>query len=291
MDGATRQTGNGRAIAVMCVGVAILVTNDAMAKDLVARFHPVQIVFLRNLIALPLIAAVLVRRSGTAGIRSQCLPVHALRAGLAVAASWLFIGSLGALSLATATSIIFLAPVFVALLSMPLLGQPVTALRAGAIGLGFMGALVVLRPGAGSLEPASFAALGAALVHALVMMSARRIDPDEGFWTMTFWMSLFPGLICAASLAMPWPEIEAGDIALFVGMAVCGTLGIALISQAFRMGDAAAVAPFDYTALIWASALGWAIWGTVPDGFVWLGAGIIAASGLALILGDRHGTR
>ena len=284
------QAGNGRAIAVMCAGVLSLTMNDAMAKDLVTRFDPLQIVFLRNLVALPLIAAVLLRVAGPAGVRSARVGVHAMRAVLSVAASYLFIRSLGSLSLATATSVIFLSPIFVALLSMPLLGQRVTPLRAGAVALGFLGALIVLRPGAGALGPGAGFALAAAVVHALVMMSARWIDRAEGFWTMTFWMSLAPCLICSVSLAMPWPGFGWTDAALLAGMAVCGTLGIALISQAFRMGDASAVAPFDYTALIWASALGWLIWGTVPGLPVYLGAAVIAASGTALILLDGRRT-
>ena len=128
-------------------------------------------------------------------------------------------------------------------------------------------------------------------MNALVMMSARWIDPPDSFWTMTFYMTLLSGLLCIFTLAMDWPSIRADDIGLFMLMAAAGTMGIALISHAFRVGDAAAVAPFDYTALIWATVIGWAVWGSVPGWPVYLGAVVIAAGGIVLILLDARGKK
>ena len=163
-----------------------------------------------------------------------------------------------------ATAIIFAAPIFVAALSMPLLKQRVGLHRRSAIVAGFVGVLIVLQPGAESLQTASLLALAAAAVNALVMMSARWIDERDGFWTMTFYMTLFSGLACAFTLAGEWPPVARSDIGVFLGMAVAEPLGIALISHALRISDAAVVGPFDYTALIWATALGCVFWGAVP---------------------------
>ena len=274
------------------MGVVLLVVNDAVAKGLVARFDPFQILFARSLVALPLVAAMAMRYSGgLAGLRSAKPAVHVLRAALAVGATYLFIASLGALQLAEATALIFTAPIFVAALSWPLLGQRVGGVRLAAILVGFLGALIAVRPGAETMQAASILALGAALVNALMMISARLIDPRDGFWTMTFYMTLLSGLLCAFTLADDWPPIRAGDVGLFVLMAAAGTLGIALITQAFRMGDAAAVAPFDYTALIWATVIGWAVWGTIPGWPIYLGAAVIAGGGIALIVLDTRGEK
>ena len=106
---------------------------------------------------------------------------------------------------------------------------------------------------------------------------------------MTFYMTLLPGLLCTFTLAADWPPTRAGDVGLFALMVAAGTIGIALITQAFRMGDAAAVAPFDYTALIWTTMIGWAVWGTVPRWPVYLGAAVIAGGGIALIVLDARG--
>ena len=280
---------NPLAILVMCAGVLLLVVNDAIAKGLVARFDPFQILFARSVIALPVVALVAMwHRGGISGLRSARPSVHLLRAVLAVAATYLFIASLDALPLAEATALIFTAPIFVAALSWPLLRQRVSGARLAAVGAGFVGALIAVQPGAETMQTASALALGAALVNALVMMSARWIEQHDGFWTMTFYMTLFSGALCAFTLGMDWPSIQMEDAAMFALMAGAGTLGIALITQAFRMGDAAAVAPFDYTALIWASAIGWAVWGTAPGWPVYLGAAVIASGGTALIVLDAR---
>lgn len=283
---------NRTVIAVMCVGVLLLVVNDAVAKGLVARFDPFQILFARSLVALPVVIVIAMRHGGgRAGLSSAKPSVHVLRATLAVGATYLFIASLDALPLAEATALIFTAPIFVAALSWPLLGQRVGGVRLTAILVGFVGALIAVKPGAETMQAASLLALGAALVNALVMMSARLIDPRDGFWTMTFYMTLLSGLFCAFTLGADWPPVRVGDVGLFALMAAAGTLGIALITQAFRMGDAAAVAPFDYTALIWATAIGWAVWGTVPGWLVYLGAAVIAGGGIALIVLDARDKR
>lgn len=228
---------------------------------------------------------------GLAGLRSARPSAHVLRAALADGATYLFIASLDALPLAEATALIFTAPIFVAALSWPLLGQRVGRARLAAVAAGFLGALIAMQPAAETLQVASLLALGAALVNALVMMSARLIDPRDGFWTMTFYMTLLSGFLCAFTLVADWAPIRAGDAWLFALMAAAGTLGIAFITQAFRMGDAAAVAPFDYTALIWATVIGWAVWGTVPEWPVYLGAAVIAGAGIALIVSDAQGKK
>lgn len=289
MDGSSAGSKNSKAILTMCVGVVLLVANDAIAKGLVVRFDPFQILFVRSLIALPFVAALAIWSAGnSSGLRSGRPWVHVLRALLAVAATYLFIRSLETLPLAEATALIFTAPIFVAALSVPLLGQKVTGLRLIALMCGFVGAIVAVKPGAETIQAASFLALGAALLHALVMMSARWIDARDNFWTMTFYMTLLSALLCCFTLTFDWPDITAVDASSFSAMAIAGTCGIALITHAFRIGEAAAVAPFDYTALIWASIIGWIAWGVVPGWSVYLGAFIIIAGGLTLIILDAR---
>lgn len=281
-----------QAILFMCAGVLALVINDAIAKGLVARFDPFQILLVRSLIALPIVAGLTLWTGGATALRSGKVRVHALRAVLAVGATYLFIRSLADLSLAEATSIIFAAPIFVAALSMPLLKQRVGLQRGLAVLAGFAGVLIVLQPGADTLKTASLLALAAAAMNALVMMSARWVDACDGFWTMTLYMTLFSALACAFTLAGDWPTVSRSDAGLFLGMAVAGTLGVALISHAFRISDAAVVAPFDYTALFWATVLGWMFWGAVPGPSVYVGVLVIVASGIYLVfLEDRQGAQ
>lgn len=274
---------NLNAIFLMCVGVFILVINDSIAKTLVERFNPFQILFVRSLIALPVVAFVAGWQYGVVpGLKTKRLRIHLLRALLIIGASYLFVSSLADLPLVEATTLILTAPLFVAALSFPLLGQKVTGVRLASVAIGFLGALAVLQPGLASMHMASLTALGAAVLTALVMMSAAWIDPEEGIWTVALYMNLTAAVACSFALLIDWPPFQVSDFGLFAAMALAGTCGITLITHAFRIGDAATVAPFDYTALLWASFLGWLIFGQLPGWQVYLGAGLIMFAGLTL---------
>jgi drug/metabolite transporter (DMT)-like permease len=120
------ETGRTRqAILTICAGVAFLSMNDAIAKLLVERYDPVQIVFLRNLIALPIVGAVVMYKIGASGFVSSHLRVHAIRGLLMLAGAYSFFKSLEALALAEATALVFSAPIFITALSVPLLGETV----------------------------------------------------------------------------------------------------------------------------------------------------------------------
>ena len=187
----------GLAVAAMCTGVLLLAVNDALAKWLVARYGPFQIVLVRSLVALPLVTALVVWADGWPGLRSARPAVHIGRGLLALAAAAAFILSLRTLPLAEATALIAAAPLFVAALSAPLLGERVWPLRWAAIAAGFAGVLVVTRPGAAAFQAASFLAIAAAALYALVMVSARWIDRRDDARTVMLHLTLAAALLSA----------------------------------------------------------------------------------------------
>ncbi|NKB43553.1 MAG: EamA family transporter [Alphaproteobacteria bacterium] len=274
------------AIVTMCAGVLFLATNDAVVKWLVTRYDPFQIVFVRSLIALPIIVALVCLIESPKALRSARLPIHALRGVLGVGASFAFIFSLRTLPLAEATALVFASPLVVAALSAPLLKEHVGWARTAAIVVGFIGVLIIVQPGAATFQVASLLAVGASFLYALVMVSARWIDKRDSIWTMMLYMTVFAAVLSAFTVFTVWPTPEFTDLFLFLGTAVAGTLGLTLISQAFRMAPAAVVAPYDYTALIWASLLGWLIWGVVPEIWTYVGASVIIAAGIYLIYSE-----
>ncbi len=278
------------AIATICAGVAFLVANDAIAKLLTDRYTPIQIVFLRNLIAVPIITTVIIMAFGSASLRTRHLPLHAMRGALMTLGAWLYFTALIYLPLAEATALVFSAPIFITALSVPLLGEHVGWRRWGAVLLGFVGVLIIVRPGSAAFQLAALLPVGTALCYALFMISARWIDRSERLWTMMLFAMLFPMIYAAPFAIANWVPVQGGDILLFLGLAICGSLGLALIGQAFRMAPAAIVAPFDYTALIWATGLGWLIWGDVPLLWTILGAAIIVVSGIIIILREAKQT-
>jgi drug/metabolite transporter (DMT)-like permease len=272
------------AIVTICIGVGFLVLNDAIAKLLTSHYEPAQIIFVRNMIAAPLIAAAIYVLRGSAGLRTQSLHVHALRGVLMFAGAYLYFRSLAVLPLAEATALVFSAPIFITVLSVPLLGETVGWRRWGAVLVGFLGVLIIVQPGGAAFQPAALLVLATAVLYALFMISARWIGRDEGLWTMMLFVVLFPGLYAAPFAVAVWTPLRPEDVPHFLGMAVLGSLGITLIGQAFRMAPAAIVAPFDYTAIVWAAALGWLIWGDLPSLWTYVGAAIIIASGIFILL-------
>ncbi len=272
------------AILTICAGVAFLVSNDAIAKLLTDRYEPIQIIFLRNLLALPLIVALILALRGAHALRTHHLRLHALRGLLIVIGAWAYFTSLKFLPLAEATALVFSAPIFITALSVPLLGESVGWKRWSAVLLGFIGVLVIVQPGGAAFQPASLLVIATAMLYALFMLSARWIGRDEGLWTMMFFVIVFPMIYSTPIAIAIWEPVAMADIPLFLAMAVCGSLGITLIGQAFRMAPAAVVAPFDYTALIWASGLGWLLWGDIPAGMTIVGAAIIILSGIIIVL-------
>lgn len=272
------------AILTICAGTLFLVANDTVAKLLTDRYAPIQIIFMRNMIAVPLIATLIALVFGRAGLRTRHLRLHAFRGLLMVVAAALFFTALIHLPLAEATALVFSAPIFITALSVPLLGEHVGWRRWSAVIVGFVGVLVIMRPGSSAFQPAALLPVGTAMGYAVFMITARWIDRDERLWTMMLFAMLFPLLYAALPAAAVWTPVRPADLWLFAAIAVCGSLGLALIGQAFRMAPAAVVAPFDYTALIWATGLGWLVWGDVPGPWTIAGAAIIMASGAVIIL-------
>lgn len=277
-----------QAILTICAGVAFLAANDAIAKLLVERYDPFQIVFLRNLIALPMVSAVVLYMIGMSGFVTSHLRIHALRGILMLAGGYTFFKGLEALALAEATALVFSAPIFITALSVPLLGEEVGWRRWIAVLVGFVGVLIIVQPGGSTFQLASLYVICTAVFYALFMISARLLGQRESMWTMMFFVMLFPMLYAVPFAVAVWIPVRASDLSLFVVLALFGALGITLIGQAFRFAPAAVVAPFDYTALIWASLFGWLIWRDTPEMWTLVGASVIAFSGIFIVVRESR---
>lgn len=275
-------------ILMMSVGVASLCVSDAIAKALTADYSPIQIIFIRNIIALPFAALIALQLGGRSALVSHRPMAHLLRGVLWLLAAGLFFTSFIYLGLAEATTLIFAMPVFVTAISALLLKEQVGWRRWTAVLAGFLGVLVVIRPGFGTFQAASLLPLTTAFFYALLMLSARWVDPRESVWTLMLYLVGAGALLSALLLPFVWVPPRFEDIWLFLGIALFGTAGITLMTQAFRFAPAAVVAPFDYTALLWATLLGWLLWEEIPDVATYVGAVIIIASGIYIVLRERQ---
>ncbi len=274
-------------VLMMCAGIALLTTNDAIAKALTDRYSPLQIIFLRNIMALPVALAITLKMGGRSALRSYRPSAHLFRGMLWIGAALLFITSMKYLGLAEATTLVFAAPLIITAISAIFLGEYVGWRRWSAVIAGFIGVVVVVRPGSATFQLVSLLPIATAFVYAMLMVGARWVDPRDSVWTLMLYLTGIGALLSGLTVPFAWTAVQVDDLWLFIGIAVVGTAGMTMVTQAFRLAPAVVIAPFEYTALLWAVALGWLIWSDVPDFVTFLGAAIIISSGVFIVFREQ----
>ncbi len=272
----------------MLVSVGLFSLMDAGLKTLSAHYPPMQVAAMRGASSLPLVLAWALATVGPMPLLRVRWPLHLLRGVLGIAMMASFVYALKRLPLSTAYSIFFVAPLLITALSVPFLGERVGPRRWGAIAVGLLGVLVVLRPtGEGVFTMAGLAVLVAALGYAVSAITVRVLARTDSTQAITFWLLALMAF-GAGALALPgWVPLRIEDVWVIAAIGVGGALGQYAITEAFRLGEASLIAPLEYTALLWGLALDLALWGVLPDEVTWLGAAIIIASGLYLLRRER----
>jgi drug/metabolite transporter (DMT)-like permease len=281
-------SGNLRSILAMLIAVAFFSGMDSILKTLAGSYPATQVAALRGLCALPLVCLYVVWRKETGALLKVRWRLHFLRGGISILMLSLFTFALRELGLAEAYTIFFIAPLLITMLSIPMLKETVSPRHWVAIGVGMAGVLIALRPDQDAFfSIGALAVLGAAACYAISAIVGRVLSRTEPSTTLVFWntgmLALGAGLIAwphwVAILPAHWPMLAA--------LAVTGFVGQLAITEAFRHGQASAVAPFEYTALAWGIGLDWLLWQTVPDHSTLMGGAIIIASGLYLIRKEK----
>ena len=285
--GVTRRE-NVRGIAIMLVAVGAFSLMDAGLKVLAPDFPPMQVAALRGLATLPLAAAWVALDGGFAQLWRVRWSLHLLRGVLGIATLVWFTWALRYLPLSTAYAIFFVAPLIITMLAVPILKERVGWRRWLVIGVGFAGALVVLRPTrAGTLTLAGLAVLATAAGYALSAITVRVLSRTDTTQSTVFWLMLMVA-VGGGVLALPeWHVIERHHWPVLAGIGVTGAVGQYALTEAFRRGQASAIAPFEYTALAWGAGLDWVVWHVAPSARTLAGAAVIISSGIYLIRHER----
>ncbi|RMD62011.1 MAG: DMT family transporter [Alphaproteobacteria bacterium] len=283
-----------RGIALMILAAGLYAIMDALVKWLGPTYPTLQLVFIRSLFALVPLGLVLMREGTLAGLRTRHPFGHAARALLGIISLAAFFHAYASMPLADVVAISFAAPLFVTALSVPLLGERVGVRRWSAVVIGFVGVVVMVRPGPGMMQSAAWIALLGTVLYALVMISVRKLGRTETSTAIVFYYSLASIVVAGAFMPFQWVAPTGGDWALLIAMGLVGGIGQIAMTNAFRHADVAVVAPFDYTTMVWAVAIGYGVWGDVPALNVWLGMAVVMASGLYIVhrearLGLRRG--
>lgn len=275
-------------IWAMLAAVAFFALMDTAMKLLSAHYPPMQVAAMRGMASLPLVCLYVLWRGKLPTLLKVRWPLHLMRGVLGIAMLSLFAYALKRLPLAETYSIFFIAPLLITAMSVPLLKEKVEPARWWAIAIGLIGVLVVLRPSAaGFFTLGGFAVLGSAACYAISAITVRLLSRTDSSESMVFWLMAMLSL-GAGLLAMPdWVPLRLLDWPVIAGMAFTGFLGQVAVTEAFRQGEASAIAPFEYTALAWAIGLDWWLWQTLPDRYTLIGAAIIVASGIYLVRRER----
>lgn len=276
----------------MLAAACFFAANGALIKTLLASdLHPLQITFVRLSVGLLAILP-FVWRAGRASLKTRHPGIHALRAVAGGGAMICGIAALDKLPLADFTALSFAQPLFAVILAILVLGEGVGWRRWGATLAGFLGVVIMVRPGSGTFEVEALLAVAMALGIAVAVILAKRLPAKESQVTMLFYFSLSTTLVFAAPALAVWRMPTMPEALGLIGFGLGGLITQALMIAAYRTGEASVVAPFDYSKLIVAGILGFALFGEVPDRWTVAGAAVIVAATLYIarreaVLGKR----
>jgi len=250
-----------------------------------------EILFFRQLGAAAVVTGVILAGPGLRSVATERFPAHAARCAVGLTSMAFTFSAVMLLPLAEATIIGFTVPIFATVLGALVLGEPTGRWRWGAVLAGFAGVMVVLQPGPESHFPLVGAVLGlvAAALTAVITILLRQIGRTEAALTTVFWfsvLSLGPLAIAYAFAARPH---DAAAWAMLAGIGVAGGLGQIAMTNSLKLAPVGVVVPMDYSSLLWATVLGWAMFGVLPATATWAGAPIIVAAGLVIVW--REGRR
>jgi drug/metabolite transporter (DMT)-like permease len=282
------------AIAIKLLSVLMLSMMSALIRAAGSTFPLGEIVFFRSAFALlPIFVIYAARNELLSAVRTKRPFGHLGRGLLGIASMFLNFAALARLPLMDATAISFAAPLITVILAAVILGEHVRAYRWWAVGLGFVGVIVMLWPyldiwsmfyvGSQARTIGVLCAMVACFTNAGTVIQTRRLTDSESTPAIVFYFSLTCGLAGLLTLPFGWVMPTHMEFFGLVMIGVLGGLSHLLLTESYRLAPASAVAPFDYTAMIWAFLLGYIVFGELPSAFVFVGAAIVVACGLFVI--------
>jgi drug/metabolite transporter (DMT)-like permease len=290
---------NTQAVLCLISALACLTVSDSIIKWLSPELPLHQITLFRSCFALVIVLIIVQLEGGLVTLKTRRPILHFVRGSMLVLANMFFFIGLAAMPLAETVVLFYTAPLFICMLSQPVLGEKVGLSRWLVIFAGLIGAIIMLRPGSEVFKPVSLLPILAALSYAAMTMMTRKLGIQEKAGALTFYIQI--AFIVISSItglaigdgafdlyankslgfllrAWVWPNSYQLQLLMLCGGIV--SIGGYLISQAYRLGEASAVAPFEYASLPFALVIGFYLWGDWPDSYAFVGTGLIICSGL-----------
>lgn len=295
---------------IIC-GIFVVSINDMLIKLLSGGYPLHEIIFARSFIALLFSLAILQGEGGWASLRTRRPLMHLLRGCMVVTTNVLYYAAMAVLTMAQTTALFYVAPLFITLLSVPLLGEKVGLFRTIAVAFGLAGVVVMMRPwesGETGVQAVMLLPIAAAAIYATTQVMARKLGVDtkpsamaiygqSAFLIMSIVMFLAAGDGRFANsfdnpalrfLLRPWIIPQVGDLLVFVALGACSGIAGYCLSAAYRIARASTVAPFEYVSLPMAVFWGWTMFEDWPQSTTWIGFAMIVGSGVVVFLRERQ---
>ncbi len=273
--------GTSLGILLMVASTIGFAGMHAAVRHLSADLHPFEIAFFRNFFGLVAIAPWFLRL-GLRPLRTRRFGLHLTRALINVAAMLMFFTAVTLTPLAQLQALGFTAPLFATVLAVIFLGERVRLRRWSALIIGFSGAMVIIRPGIADITLGSILVLASSATWAFALIAIKILTRTDSSVTITAYMVLLmtPLSLIPAIFVWQWPD--PGQWVWLFAVGVVGTLSQMAMAQSFRVAEATAVLPFDFSKLIWGTLIGYFVFSEVPDVWTWIG-GIIIFAGVSYI--------
>jgi drug/metabolite transporter (DMT)-like permease len=297
---------NTLGIICLIAGIFVFSGQDLILKQISGDYPLHQAMVLRSLTAIPFLLLLVARDGGLATLFTPGLRAMVWRGGVMCVAYTCYYIALPALPMASAVALYFSAPLFITLLSVVMLHEKVGLGRWVAVLVGFAGVVIMVRPSPALFEWAALLPVISGMTYGLSMIFARQLGTTETTAALAFWgNAVFLGFAILLALALgdgrfatgghpsldfllrAWVWPSAFDAARMCGCGVIAAAGLTLLTQAYRVGEANIVAPFEYTAMIWGVLWGWIFFSDLPDGQDWLGIAVIVAAGFVVLWQPR----
>ena len=284
------QTPVMRGIVLMCLSTIAFSIMHGLVRFVSEVLPPFQIAFFRNIFGLAFLLPLLMR-SRFAILRTKQIGLHALRGVINMAAMLMFFTALAISPIAKVTALGFTAPIFMAILAVLVLGERFRIYRWSAIFLGFVGMLIILRPGLVAIDTGALLVIGSAALWAVAMIIIKIQSRTESSLTIVAYMGIFLGVFSIAPAVWVWQPFGLQTLGFMVLIGLFGSIAQMAISESLKETDSTALMPFDFLKLIWTAMIGVWFFSEIPDIYTWIGATVIFLSGLFIAIRERSAQR
>ena len=274
----------------MCLSTLAFAIMHGLVRFVSEVLPPFQIAFFRNVFGLAFLLPLLMR-SRFAVLRTQRIGLHAVRGMINIAAMLMFFTALSISPIAKVTALSFSAPIFFAILSVLVLGERFRIYRWLAIFFGFVGMLIILRPGVVAIDLGALLVTGAAALWAVAMVIIKILSRTDSSLTIVTYMGIFLGVFSVIPALWVWQPFGLQTLGWMVLIGLFGSIAQMALSQSLKETDPTALMPFDFLKLIWTAMIGAWFFAEVPDIYTWIGAAVIFSSGLFIAYRERQTKR